>query len=429
MSTTSCSGRATTRSTPGIGVAAFTFIAVMLLAGSSDVIAVTFGLSVNAVIWTLRTALLVVPPIAGLVAGRLCVELRDRDPRPTAAGDRSSAVDGPRPRRGCPRAVIRAVRAAVGAGDGDRARATTGPPGAGRRAASVSTAVRTRREPPPLRRVAVRRVEARTPRLQRVTLSGEGLAGFEPGLPGGSVRLLLPPSSRSTVAIASSELVLPTWNGNEYRYDDGTRPPIRTLTPLRFSPDDGELDIEVVLHGSGPLSAWAASARPGAPAAVSGPGRGYEVDADCRSLRAGRRRERAPGAGPARRGHAAEADVRVIVEIADGSARRLGSLTVRGLTVTWHEQAGGAAPGDALADAVIGGPARRRRPDLGGRRGGGDAAHSPPPLRDGRGSRAVGRSCGATGSTAGPAATTSTDRRPVFRSWPISPHVVRRDRP
>ena len=52
----------------GIGVAAFAFIAVMLLAGSSDVIAVTFGLSVNAVIWTLRTALLVVPPIAGLIA-------------------------------------------------------------------------------------------------------------------------------------------------------------------------------------------------------------------------------------------------------------------------------------------------------------------------------------------------------------------------
>ena len=40
----------------------------------------------------------------------------------------------------------------------------------------------------------------------------------------------------------------------------------------------------MVLHGSGPLSAWAANASPGAPAAVSGPGRGYEVDADCRSF-------------------------------------------------------------------------------------------------------------------------------------------------
>jgi ubiquinol-cytochrome c reductase cytochrome b subunit len=60
----------------GIGVAAFTFIAIMLLAGSSDVIATTFGISVNAVIWILRTVLLVAPPIAGLVAARLCVEVR-----------------------------------------------------------------------------------------------------------------------------------------------------------------------------------------------------------------------------------------------------------------------------------------------------------------------------------------------------------------
>ena len=75
----------------GIGVAAFTFIAVMLLAGSSDVIATTFGISVNAVIWVLRTALLVLPPIAGFVAYRLCVELRRRD------GPRQRADEAPAP--------------------------------------------------------------------------------------------------------------------------------------------------------------------------------------------------------------------------------------------------------------------------------------------------------------------------------------------
>jgi ubiquinol-cytochrome c reductase cytochrome b subunit len=87
----------------GIGVASFAFIAIMLLAGSSDVIAVTFGISVNAVIWTLRTALLVVPPIAGLVAARLCVELRGRDvsPPPTRPDvpppDEPSTVGPPSP--------------------------------------------------------------------------------------------------------------------------------------------------------------------------------------------------------------------------------------------------------------------------------------------------------------------------------------------
>jgi len=70
----------------GIGVGAFTFIAIMLLAGSSDVIATTFGISVNVVIWTLRTLLLVLPPIGGLFAARLCVELQRRDGGPLATG-------------------------------------------------------------------------------------------------------------------------------------------------------------------------------------------------------------------------------------------------------------------------------------------------------------------------------------------------------
>ena len=208
--------------------------------------------------------------------------------------------------------------------------------------------------------MAVRRVEARSPRLLRVTLAGDGLAGFEPGLPGGSVRLLLPPSSRSrsrsrSPSPASSELVLPTWNGNEYRYDDGTRPPIRTLTPLRFSPDDGELDIEVVLHGSGPLSAWAANAGPGVPAAVSGPGRGYEVDADTRSFVLAGDESALPALGLLVEAMPPKAEVQVIVEVADASAR-IPFPDRPGLTVSWYEQADGGVPGDALADAVIAAP-------------------------------------------------------------------------
>jgi NADPH-dependent ferric siderophore reductase len=149
--------------------------------------------------------------------------------------------------------------------------------------------------------------------------------------------------------------VLPTWNGNEYRYDDGTRPPIRTVTPLRFSPDDAELDVEVVLHGSGPLSAWAANAGPGEPAAVSGPGRGYEVDADTRSFVLAGDESALPALGLLVEAMRPEADVRVIVEVADASAR-IAFPDRPGLTVRWHEPADGAAPGDALADAVIATP-------------------------------------------------------------------------
>src|SRR5204862_4719909 len=61
---------------------------------------------------------------------------------------------------------------------------------------------------------------------------------------------------------------------------DGRRPAIRTFTPRRLEPEALELDLEIVLHGDGVASRWAEAARPGDPAAVSGPGRGYAVDRD-----------------------------------------------------------------------------------------------------------------------------------------------------
>jgi NADPH-dependent ferric siderophore reductase len=132
--------------------------------------------------------------------------------------------------------------------------------------------VRTRREPPRFRVVEVKRVAMVNPCLARVTLSGAELAGFTIDEPAASVRLLLPsPPSR--------ELVVPAWNGNEFLLPDGRRPVIRTFTPL-FSADATHLDLEIVLHDEGVAAQWAAGAAAGDPAAVSGPGRGYVIDAD-----------------------------------------------------------------------------------------------------------------------------------------------------
>ena len=52
---------------------------------ASDVLSTTFGLSVNAVLWTMRFALFVVPPIAAFATHRLCRELSARDGLPTAS--------------------------------------------------------------------------------------------------------------------------------------------------------------------------------------------------------------------------------------------------------------------------------------------------------------------------------------------------------
>src|SRR5438105_5344289 len=125
---------------------------------------------------------------------------------------------------------------------------------------SIPPTGRGRREPPPFRRVEVRRVEALSPRMARLTLAGAALAGLIIDEPAASVRLLLP-------SAGSNELVIPTWNGNEFLLADGKRPSIRSVTPRRIDEELLELDLEIVLHGSGVASRWAQAAEPGAAAA------------------------------------------------------------------------------------------------------------------------------------------------------------------
>ena len=129
-----------------------------------------------------------------------------------------------------------------------------------------------RREPPPFRRAEVARVERRNPFLMRITLTGPELVGLDPGLPAASVRLLLPDAG-------ADDVVLPIWNGNEFLAADGSRPPLRTLTPLRLEAASDQLDVDVVLHGEGALSDWAETVTPGGRVAVSGTGRGYDIEA------------------------------------------------------------------------------------------------------------------------------------------------------
>ena len=88
---------------------------------------------------------------------------------------------------------------------------------------------------------------------------------------------------------------LPAWDGNEFRFADGTRPPIRSLTPRRAATggDDPELDVEIVLHGAGALSPVGGAARARARrSAVAGTGPGLHDRPGRPRPRAGRRRDR-----------------------------------------------------------------------------------------------------------------------------------------
>ena len=211
-----------------------------------------------------------------------------------------------------------------------------------------------RREPPQFRLARVTRRDELTPRLTRLTLQGPGLVGFEPDGPAASLRLLLP---RAT----TGALELPTWNGNEFLYEDGARPPIRTLTPMAVDPAAGQLEVAVVRHGEGPLSAWADAVQEGDEGAVSGPGRGYEVDPGADSFLLAGDESALPAILTVLAELPGGAAARVLVEVAEATDRvELPSPAT--VQATWIARRDGAEPGAGLVDALAGEPIEQGTP-------------------------------------------------------------------
>ena len=205
-------------------------------------------------------------------------------------------------------------------------------------------AARVRREPPRFRRVSVRRVERSTPRLVRITFTGPELEGLRVEQPAASVRLLLP-------SPGAHDPVVPTWNGNEFLLPDGQRPTIRTFTPRRVDPVTLEIDVEIVVHGTGAASRWAESAEPAMPAAISGPGRGYTVDRDAPGFLLAGDETAIPAISQLLETLPADRPARVHVEIAHGDAR-ITFPSHPASAVEWHELPADASPGDAVFAAV-----------------------------------------------------------------------------
>jgi ubiquinol-cytochrome c reductase cytochrome b subunit len=63
----------------GLGCMALTFYIVLFLSGGNDIIAKAFNISLNAMTWGGRIALLILPPLAYLVAYRICLGLQRHD--------------------------------------------------------------------------------------------------------------------------------------------------------------------------------------------------------------------------------------------------------------------------------------------------------------------------------------------------------------
>jgi NADPH-dependent ferric siderophore reductase len=184
--------------------------------------------------------------------------------------------------------------------------------------------------------------------MARVTFSGKELAGLKVDAPAASVRLLLP--SPGADASGYGPLVIPKWNGNEFLLPDGQRPTIRTFTPRRVDPLLLQLDLDIVLHAGGAVSAWVESAVTGSAAAVSGPGRGYLIDPDAPSFLLAGDESAIPAISQLLEALPASVPVQVIIEIADANAR-LALPEHPGSTVEWVELPPDSEPGGALIPA------------------------------------------------------------------------------
>lgn len=126
----------------------------------------------------------------------------------------------------------------------------------------TTTVVRERvRHPLVIRRLTVGRVSDPAPRIRRLTLVGPELEGFAAPGPDDHVKLFVPDP-------VTGELCAPVMTPEGIRRPEGVI--VRDYTPRAVR--DGEIDIDVVLHDDpGPVSGFAAAARPGDAVAIGGP--------------------------------------------------------------------------------------------------------------------------------------------------------------
>jgi NADPH-dependent ferric siderophore reductase len=200
------------------------------------------------------------------------------------------------------------------------------------------------RHPLKFRLLQVKRIEAVTPYLLRVTLTGDDLHDFASASFDDHVKVFFPASGEDKPA-------MPTAGPDGPVFAEGQRPVARDFTPKRFDRDARELDLEFAMHEAGPAATWAAQAKPGQYLGIGGPRGSFVVPTgfdwhlligDDTALPAiGRRLAELP--------HGAR--VAVVLEVADPSAR-IEFDTPADLYIEWRYRNKGDFRGGELLKAV-----------------------------------------------------------------------------
>jgi NADPH-dependent ferric siderophore reductase len=112
-----------------------------------------------------------------------------------------------------------------------------------------------------------------SPRLVSVLVTGDELDGFAEAVPTAHLKVFLPADGQD-----EPNLPVYTPDGVVYADEEAPRPVVRTYTPRRYDPASKTLEIQFLLHGEGPASAWAQRAQPGDKLAVGGPGGRFSLE-------------------------------------------------------------------------------------------------------------------------------------------------------
>jgi NADPH-dependent ferric siderophore reductase len=189
-----------------------------------------------------------------------------------------------------------------------------------------------------MRRVQVTRVEQLSPRMVRVTFTGDDLGTFAWNGPAAHIKLIFPEDGQA-------EPLMPAPEGPR-----STR--MRTYTPRRFDPAVPELDVEFVLHGDGPASNWAAQAKVGQMLVLAGPGPSYQIDPNVDWFLLAGDDAALPAIETILDALPGEARVRVLLEVADEHEERPLPSAAQ-LDITWlHRGAHSDQADTALENAV-----------------------------------------------------------------------------
>ncbi len=188
------------------------------------------------------------------------------------------------------------------------------------------------RRRPQMRQVTVQTIEQVTPRVRRIVFGGEALAGFTAPRPGAHIKLLFGA------------------NPNEPPDPKKLRSQMRTYTPRKFNPETNELTVEVVLHGSGLASTWAAQAQVGDALTIAGPGGGMEIPDAPKTMVMLVDESAIPAAGAVLEALPTSCQPIIICEVEDAREQRSLSSMIEVEPIWLFRQEKAATPGKLLED-------------------------------------------------------------------------------